>query len=514
MGFSGKFGWVVLSLAGIVLVILSTRWGIGISPDSVVYIGGARNLIQGRGFSMPTAETPAEPITHHAPLYSALLALPGRIGIDPLIGSRLINAALFGANIALAWFLIARFLPGASKAAVVWLSALGAWFILTSPTLLEIHLMAWSEALFLFLGFLGFYLLARYLEFSKTRDLVGSIVLVAMAMLTRYAGVVMAATGILVIMLFLHKSWGDRIKEALLFGVMSILPLGVWLIRNLLIAGTATNRELFFHPIDKSQISFAITTCTSWLLIPDATPNWIKLPLLLGVASTVLIAFRLTVINKAEIPWIIKILVIFIPIYFVFLAFSVSFLDANTLLDERILSPVYIASLILLVYSIRQIMEKLSSLPIARTVMICVVIVLAGGYIYQGGKLVTEAYNLGLGFDSVAWERSKTLGLIEALPAGIPIYTNAPEAVYIHTGRPASRIPPKYDKANQQSNNAYTLEVNNMRTALVNRGGVVVIFNIIQRMTLDQENEIKKELNLGLYSQTTDGAVYVSRQPQ
>jgi hypothetical protein len=41
---------VVLALIGIASMQFATRWGAGISPDSVGYIDSARNLLDGRGY--------------------------------------------------------------------------------------------------------------------------------------------------------------------------------------------------------------------------------------------------------------------------------------------------------------------------------------------------------------------------------------------------------------------------------------------------------------------------------
>jgi hypothetical protein len=68
----------LIMLAGFVAVLLATGRGVGVTPDSISYIGGARSLLAGDGFSMP-GNVPM-PITHFPPFYSLLLAAIGSLG--------------------------------------------------------------------------------------------------------------------------------------------------------------------------------------------------------------------------------------------------------------------------------------------------------------------------------------------------------------------------------------------------------------------------------------------------
>lgn len=40
---------VISGLLGVFVIILTATWGIGLSPDSVIYIGASRNLLRGHG---------------------------------------------------------------------------------------------------------------------------------------------------------------------------------------------------------------------------------------------------------------------------------------------------------------------------------------------------------------------------------------------------------------------------------------------------------------------------------
>ncbi len=89
------------SVVGLTALLFSTRWGIGLSPDSVVYIANARNLLGGYGLSVSFTTGEFFPWTHYPPLFLAGLAGHGFVGIDPLDGARWLNALIFRAKIPL-----------------------------------------------------------------------------------------------------------------------------------------------------------------------------------------------------------------------------------------------------------------------------------------------------------------------------------------------------------------------------------------------------------------------------
>jgi 4-amino-4-deoxy-L-arabinose transferase-like glycosyltransferase len=206
----------VITLIGIIVVLTATNWGIGASPDSVVYIGGARSIILNMGFSMITVGGGAEPITHHAPFYPLLLASTVSMNIDPVIGARWINALLFGLNILVVGTIL-RSVSIENEVNIYWISIVGSLFMLAAPIMLEIHVMAWTEPLFLFLGFSGFVLLAIYLQNSRRGYLILSGLMISLAFLTRYAGIALILSGVVGILLISSTSIKDRIKAAVFF---------------------------------------------------------------------------------------------------------------------------------------------------------------------------------------------------------------------------------------------------------------------------------------------------------
>jgi 4-amino-4-deoxy-L-arabinose transferase-like glycosyltransferase len=516
MNKSIAIGVFMVAILGFLIILLTTRWGIGASPDSVVYIGGARNLAAGHGFTMDTVAGNADPITHFAPFYSWVLSLSGFLAVDPIAGARWINALLFGLNIFLVGLLVAKS-DISGRSTIVWLPLLASLLLLSAPTMLEIHVMAWTEPLFLFLGFTGLFVLAVYLQRFELRYLILSAILISLAFLSRYAGAALIATAILALILFGSQSFPKRIKAAGLFAFISLLPAMLWMWRNMQSAGTATSREFSFHPIGLTKIREAITTISSWALVPASASTWVKvIPIVLFV-----LVFSYLIFSKknqaghdenkrgaALLPVMVRLLGAFSLIYLAFLVFSISFIDANTPLDVRILSPLYLSGIVLVLYFVDEFLARFPKSPILKTAMIFAAVFVFASNIWTGSALVLQGYDQGIGFNSLAWSRSGILAEVEMLPRDVVIYTNAPEAVYFFFDRAALSIPRKFESVRQQPNPNYLADLAKMCSSVENEKGVVLYFFSLNRPTLVSEEELIKYMPLQVVIKTDDGTMY------
>ena len=148
---------LVLSATGVVLSLLSTsRYGAGLSPDSVYYISAARNIAGGFGVT----SFDGSPFVYWPPLYPMLLSIPAIVfHLDPLTTAPIINAILFGLIIYFSGLLLGRHLFSSTALAI-----LGVPLIVFSIILLDIATMAWSETLFIFLTLVFLLYLGKFLE--------------------------------------------------------------------------------------------------------------------------------------------------------------------------------------------------------------------------------------------------------------------------------------------------------------------------------------------------------------
>ena len=86
---SGKAGDVIFAILFILLIaascfifIRSTPYGVGMVSDSVNYINGARSIAAGNGYYRESGAGTLKAITNFPPLYSIVLSLPLKLGMD------------------------------------------------------------------------------------------------------------------------------------------------------------------------------------------------------------------------------------------------------------------------------------------------------------------------------------------------------------------------------------------------------------------------------------------------
>ena len=493
----------IIALAGMAILLFATRWGIGISPDSVAYIGAARNVAAGNGFTAYDAVTP---LTQFPPLYSLGLVLFG-LGANPIAGARWLNIVLFGANIILAGVSVSLFAPRLRHTAAV-----TAILVAVAVPFVSIHLMAWTEPLFLFFAFSGLILLALYLDSPKTKLAAGAAVFIGLGFLTRYAGAALILTGAAVL-LFSARPLRRKIVDLAVFSAVSVSPMLLWMVRNRLVAGTATNRAIAFHPVSTGHLWQLFYTVSGWLAIPATAPNAVRFGVWVAIAGAVGAAFFLARRKTAParrnfggVPPIITVLVLFGVIYLAFLAVSISFLDANTPLDDRILSPAFVTGAVVAAYAVDRLLSALKNGAAFSVAMLAVAAILVGS-LFGSGKLLLESYRGGLGFANLSWRQSALWAEIEQFPAAAPIYSNIPEAVYLYTGRAAFHLPKAELKTQNARNENYRAEMVQMQEKLAAERGLLVYFNRLSGRTINQ-SEIET-LPLSVVFRAPDGVVYV-----
>ncbi len=208
-------------------------------------------------------------------------------------------------------------------------------------------------------------------------------------------------------------------------------------------------------------------------------------------------------------PYIVKLLALFLLVYGAFLVVSISFFDANTPLDDRILSPVYIAALILGLYLLDQLLYLSGSLIAVRAALLGCLVVFSAATLVNSLLSIKAGYPQNLGFSSPIWRQSETLALVKHLPAQVVIFSNSPEAIYLHTNRPVYPLPKKFLSANQQLNASYAADLSTMQGQIENQRGVLVYFNTLpERSTLPTAAELEAQLSLCVVAQAADGVIY------
>lgn len=500
-----------LSLLGAAAIILSTRSGIGLSPDSAIYIGAARNLLRGQGLSLSSYPGEWAPMTQYPPFYSMLLAAVGSVGIDPLEAINWLNALLFAGNIALVGFIVHYSTQSAA------LALFGSFLMLSSPDMIQIHLMAWSEPFFVFFTLLGLFLLSLHRQRPRSYwPLTASALAVALAFLTRYAGVALVATGMIGTLLLRKAPWKRRFMDAGIFCFLSSLPLCLWMARNLAVAGSATNRSAGFHPPTKEQLKILSDVVLAWLLPAEIDPRSKATILATVVALGLFIFFgrrgkketiqKISLIGTSDLA---PLLGLFIVSYALLLVLSISFFDYQIPINNRILSPVFVTGWILGCLVLRNLASLAASERLLRIGFATVGATFLLLQISEALVWLNLSYNSGLGYASRSWRDSGMIRVVSRIGPNVPVFTNGPDAISLLTGRPAYMIPNKVNPRTNTANENYFHELEGIRRKLKEQNGVLIYFKTIPwRWYLPSESELIEKLDLRLRMEESDSSMY------
>jgi hypothetical protein len=484
-------GSLAVAALGFALVAAGTRHGIGLSTDSAVYVAAARSLLAGDGLAVG-----GEPLTHFPPLYPVALAAAGRAAGDPVAGARWLHAALFAATVALVAVCVRTAAGGPFVA-----SMLAALLVLACRSTLRVYLMAWSEALFLCLALAGFALLALHWSRPRAGLWVAAALVLAAALLTRYAGLALVPAAAVALLVRGPGPPRQRAFQAGALTAIALGPLALWLARNVAQTGSAANRSLAFHPPGLGPLEDGLRTLSFWV--------WpFQMGSLLGVAVGLVVlvwAVRAQLAARGGSP-LRRLLWLFAASYGLFLGLSLCFVDADTPLRERVLSPLYVFGVVLLATLAAERVATFRS-GAARLAAVAVGLALLGAHAVRGHELWSVAFEQGLGYSDLRWRSSELLQELRALPAAPPLYSNAPDVVVLLLQREARWLPRREDTAARRPNPDLARERAQLRADL-ERGARVAWFDVFAwREQLVDLAELEGELSLVRLQQLGDGAI-------
>ncbi len=505
-----------------------TPAGLGLTNDSAAYIGGARSILAGSGYSDIWLDSTLEPVTHYPPLLSLTLSGIGLLtGLDPYRGARALHILLFAANTGLIGLLglrMTRPSPLARQEKGWGAGIILALLFFTNADLLNIHAQVLSEPLFIFFSLLSFLafdfafeqlappknsraaLKTGYWSLITDYWLLLTGFLTALAFLTRYSALALIATFLIATFLFSHSS---RFKRIALFLGGAIPPIAAWFIRNSLVADSATNRIFQFNPIQISNIRTGLWNVAHILLPVPVAPEWLfksgalnVLLALFGLGLLIWLVFTAWKLlfpspnhqaTKSPNPLVFA-TGLYIFGYLGAVLFSMSFFDASTKFQPRILSPLYVSWMILLVYSLQILnrkdtrytkdeQEKPVSLRHTHQIRAAFAITLAISVLslstFNFQRSVTELREIdGLGYASWRWRQAEVLATIRNLPPDVAIYSNSPPAVYHVTGRASRVIPTPLNPVSGLPRGGYDQALAEMREELLAGRAVLVLFDV------------------------------------
>lgn len=448
----GNFDSVVAAVAGFWLIQVCARHGgIGISPDSVVYISTAAS-IHDHGTINDFSGLPMMDFPAFYPIFlSGIQFLTGRSILE---AGPVLNGLMFAILVFLCGWIMEQFTHRIRFFGVQPYKWIVLSCIVFSPCLLEVYCMIWSESLFLLLLLLFIIACRRYFLSRTTGALLWMAIIAALACVTRYAGVSFILMGGLLLLCDGKATWKKKTGQLLLFGVISSSLLALNIYRNRLVTGTLTGyREKALTPFATNLHDYGSVLC-GWLPFFDEEFRWA------GVVSAFFILSLLGVFlyrlwRKVNLFSYENIALTFFLVYSIFILTTAS-LSRFQQLDSRLLSPLFIPWLWSGSYWIVSLLQRIPH-PVSRDYrQYARVLLIVGGLAlaicFQAGQWQVNAESwegvkyAGIpGYTEDQWRKSETMAYIgahkELFASGTPMYSNAFEGIWFFTGIRSDMLP-------------------------------------------------------------------------
>lgn len=504
-----------IALIGIIafsLTIWITPLGVGVTPDSIVYLRGAESLVEGKGFSVD-----GQPITHYPPLYSLFLAASSLWDEDLVQAARFLHAMLFALNVglvaAVVYFAAGQSLLTAFIAAV---------FLLTTTPLISIFLTALAEPLFIAFILGGITLLSLYVTRLTPFLLVASALCFGLSSVTRYVGAFLLPFAWIVVIFLSYgranQPLSKRLQDVLIWFLLSIAPLGLLVARNFAAASSSTGRGFVFHPVSVFEYIDAVFRTMVGFITPAPILSGVglaSLNILFMVLAALLIAFyavffkrHLSCPDWRSFEFVVGALCLaFSIVYLLGLFFSKTFIDAATPVDDRIMAPTVLPLLIWVFSTIWLISFTLKKPAVMWSFLFFFALAVLSG-MPKSMRVLAEYQKNGLYYTSRQWQESETMKFVESLSAEVRIYSNAPDPIGFLTEKKALILPYKENITTKIKNPHYENELKGLCEEVGNEKAVVVYFKGIERSFLTTRKDLEASCPVSILRRFRDGVIY------
>lgn len=271
---------ILFAVLGTVHILVRTSThGAALTADGVTYVSIAANVIAGDGLQ----DFRGERLHSGPPLFSLIVATIGLFEVEPMEASRFVNAVAFGLTILLSGLWFHRTLRSP-------ILAVGALLVITASYPLNhmaSHIL--TEPTFVLFVLLALLWMDSFQNRNLTlRPLVLTSVVTSLASVTRYAGVSVILTGVVILLLRRETPFLAKLKYVAAYGAMSSIPLGVVLVRNWVFFG-APVRDISLPAQSPSDTLSGLLHILEEGLVLANVPDW-TMYLLWTVAGLAILA--------------------------------------------------------------------------------------------------------------------------------------------------------------------------------------------------------------------------------
>ncbi len=431
---------ISLAVLGALLILLrGVTYGPGMGADSVGYVLAAKNFAAGNGFVLSEGVI----LTWWPPLFPILLSAGPFFGFDPVGWAGLLNATFFG----MAVFIASRWLQRHLKE--IFLVFWATLAILLSPPLTTQASRVMSDFTFILFTLISLIHIEKFLSSRSNPPLVCAAIFTGLACLTRYLGVTLVCTGIL-LLFFTRETLLAKTKHIATYTLIAVIPTGVWLLRNTLLSEPIVGGR---EPSDLSllDVSYRVTAVLASWVVPGFSSS-VMHPVLAGILvlaiSAALICASLVVLRDPEIEPDRKLAIVvfgtFAAIYVTFLV-TASISVAFNPIGDRFLSPIYIPLVFVGALTVDRWLPSIRrrGVPVSDwcrwgSLWLVYLAVINTSNIHFAVHHGTDIYT------SKRWHNLNLMRAIRQRLTGLPanrVYSNNRFATYIHTGLYSTHFP-------------------------------------------------------------------------
>lgn len=342
--------------------------------------------------------------------------------------------------------------------------------ILMSPGLLEIYTYLWSETLYILLSMLFFIAYRHYLKTHSLKALLWPALITALACITRYVGVTIVGAGGLLLLLDRELPIRKKIQHILFFGFISVSLLAGNLVLNRLTTGLSTGtREPSITPFVKNLYFSGTILCDWGSLSNKAYTFAVPIMSVILLALIGYVAWRAWKNNMYNYEYI---LAVYALVYALFIVISAS-ISRYEQIDSRLLAPMFIPLLIACTSWVPDVLKGMKKKP--KYVLAALAALLMLSFEWASYQTDWQRYDdendYGVpGYSDDSWNKSAFVVYLRThksiFKPGVPIYTDADDAVYLFTGMSSKLVPHKYFKnqvaAFYQKKNYYIIWFNSL----------------------------------------------------
>lgn len=427
----------------VILVLIATSHGPGVSPDSVSYLAGAQSLLdQGHILTFT-----GEPLTLFPPGQSVLLAAFGAVGLSLTTAAVAVNLVCL-ALLVVGTYLLASQVLGSPSLALV-----SAAFVSFAAATVREFSMVWSEPAFSVLVLAVLLLLARAARHRSVAWwlVIALAALASLATTFRYVGFVLIPV---IAVTVLWSAYPLSRRRAWLMAVVAALGSSAGLagvaMRNLSSGSGALGERYPGTVTLEGAVKSTVNLLGTYLVPAETTVLWAELGVLVAVLLIAGIWLGLVRRNRG-----LAVLGLFVGVYWAALWWS----QSSTRLDsatERLLAPALVPMVIIVVFAISvlgsTIVAQLASsryLTAAGARRLCLIVgwVLLIGILglqsLHGIRFARVAVAEGIAYNSNEVLNSPISTALASLPANSGIASNDPWRAYWVIGRaPSIDLPP------------------------------------------------------------------------